>query len=64
MEFYVLYDSCDYPICVFGSLLEFSIKFDYEIREIRRKFNNTNQNFVNLLINHNVYVLYKFKKNN
>ena len=48
--YYILYDNNDNIVCYFNSLIEFCTKFNYEVRELRRKYNKSTSNSVNLII--------------
>lgn len=60
MEYFVLYDLEDNIIGYFDTLLELSVKLHLDIYELRRKFRNTSNNFVNLIYNKKKYRLYSF----
>ena len=60
LQYYVLYDVNDNVICYFDTLLEFSVKFGYPIKELNRKYRKS-INFINLHINNNSYRLYVFE---
>ena len=61
MEYYVLYDLNDNVVCYFDSLFEFSGKFGYPIKELNRKYRNSLNNTINLVIDNICYKLFCFK---
>lgn len=60
MEYYVLYDLNDNLVCYLDSLKEFLEKFGYSLKEINRKFRNSIENYIYLIIDNKTLKLYKF----
>ena len=61
MEYYVLYDLNDNIICYYDNLLEFSFKLGYSIKEINRKYRNSLDNSIFLVIDSTCYRLFRFQ---
>ena len=61
MEYYVLYDLNDNIICYFDNLTEISEKFGYPIKELNRKYRNSLDDSINLVLENAYYKLFYFK---
>lgn len=59
-NYFVLYDLDDYVVCYLHDLKEFLDKFNYPLKEINRKFKNSNDNYIYLDINNIRYKLFCF----
>lgn len=60
MIYFLLYDLDDNIICYFNDIKEISIKYNYEIKELNRKFKNSLFNYIILHLDSHTYKLYKF----
>ncbi len=60
MEYFVMYDNNDNVVCYLDNLDEFLNKYNYQRKEILRKFRNTSSDFINLILENSSYKLYKF----
>lgn len=59
--YFVLYDLNDNVIAYYDNLNEFAVAFNYLVRELRRKFNNSKEEFVFCDIDNCRYKLFKFE---
>ncbi len=59
-NYFVLYDLKDNVICYFENINEFSNRFNYPLKEINRKYRNSKNDFINLIIDKKHYKLYSF----
>lgn len=55
-----MYDLDDNLICYLDSINELFYKYHYQPREITRKFKNSLNNYINLVIDNKKFKLYKF----
>ncbi len=60
MTYFLLYDFDDNIISYFNDIKEFSIKYNYEIKELNRKFKNSLFDYIILYLDNHTYKLYKF----
>lgn len=60
--YFVLYDLNDNVIAYYDNLNEFADSFNYLVRELRRKFNNSKEDFVYCDIDNTRFKLFRFEE--
>lgn len=60
MYYFVLYDSNDNILCYYDNIKEISVKYNYEIKELNRKFKKSILGYITLCLDNHNYKLYKF----
>lgn len=58
--YFVLYDLNDNIISYFNDIKEISVNYNYEVKELNRKFRNSLFDYIILCIDNHNYKLYKF----